>query len=159
MTKTRFSLRMILVPLAAVLPLSACLAAEPNAKPASEKKVLPPSDSAIIDSAEFDIDGNGETEFCSLSYGPTLGVYSVMLTASSETGVEYQSVFVLPHGSVSFQEADGKTRFALTLVNNDGAGETYLYDFVFKNGRIVLSNGDEEISLSAGRYLFQPNGV
>ena len=61
----------------------------------------------IIDSASFDIDGDGIIENCTISYGPTSGLYTTVITASVNGNIKYKNTFNLAWGDLSFGEKDG----------------------------------------------------
>ncbi len=61
----------------------------------------------IIDSASFDIDGDGIIEDCKIADGPTSGLFTVVITASVNGNIKYKNTFNLVWGELSFGEQDG----------------------------------------------------
>lgn len=65
--------------------------------------------SLILAEADFDIDGDGEIEHCTITPGPTSGLYSIWFTVYSPNGdEEFKDGFVLDWGSLEFETVDGK---------------------------------------------------
>lgn len=86
-----------------------------------------------IDSAKMDIDGDGVLEDCSLTPGPTSGLYTIVITAYVDGIIKYKNTFNLAWGEVSFSEKDGIAQFV--------RGEEYHRLYVEDN-RIVIENLD-----------------
>ena len=51
------------------------------------------SNPQVIDTAFYDVDGDGSKELVFLHYGPTFGVYTIELTAVQSSGKIYDDVF------------------------------------------------------------------
>ena len=69
-----------------------------------------PAYSPVIDTAEFDIDGDGRNEECSICYGPTTGIFTFAIYAKDNGVVEYYNMFSAPVLDLSFESAeDGNT--------------------------------------------------
>lgn len=62
---------------------------------------------SVIDAASLDIDNDGVYEDCTMSYGPTSGLFTVVITASVDGRIKYKNTFNLAWGNVSFAEKDG----------------------------------------------------
>ena len=63
--------------------------------------------SPIIDSAAFDIDGDGVKEDCFITFGPTSGLFTVTISAYVNGEIQYKNTFNLRHGTIRFCEKDG----------------------------------------------------
>lgn len=92
--------------------------------------------SPIIDSAYFDIDADGKKENCTLSHGPTSGLFTFVITVweQGENGGnrEYYNVFCSDWaGELSFAETSDGWRLSI--------GER-LYTFGVKDGNITLTS-------------------
>ena len=98
--------------------------------------------SPIIDSATFDIDGDGKEESCTLGYGPTSGLFTVILRAQENGKDEYFNIFMLAHGELSFVKTDAGWR--LKLIPSLGDLEIIYYSFSVRDGNIVLTHNGEE---------------
>lgn len=69
-----------------------------------------PAYSPVIDTAEFDIDGDGRNEECSICYGPTTGIFTFAIYAKDNGVVEYYNMFSAPVLDLSFESGeDGNT--------------------------------------------------
>ena len=104
---------------------------------------------AIIDSIYYDIDGDGNDEVCTLSYGPTNGLFSFNFYISTKSGntfgCSYRETYVLSsHYYLSFEvEDNGKLRIKAEH-NIDSTKIAYL-DVTLNNGRILLQSEDDGI--------------
>ena len=100
-----------------------------------------PSQKTEYDRAIFDIDNDGIYEVCTMSIGPTSGVFSFYFVAR-EVGKEiseYSQVISCPQWyDLSFQKgAGGVTRIqGITQGENP---ETHLFDISVRNGTIYLT--------------------
>lgn len=99
----------------------------------------------VYDTATFDIDNDGVDEVCTMSIGPTSGVYTFTFYAR-EVGtevVEYHTVIYSQWYDLSFQKgSDGITR-----VQGITQGEiTHLFDISIKDGDVYLSENGIYIS-------------
>ena len=99
----------------------------------------------VYDTATFDIDNDGVDEVCTMSIGPTSGVYTFTFYAR-EVGtevVEYHTVIYSQWYDLSFQKgSDGITR-----VQGVTQGEiTHLFDISIKDGDVYLSENGIYIS-------------
>lgn len=89
----------------------------------------------IIDTAIFDIDGDGKEEQCTLSYGPTSGLFTIILSAYEDGVLKYYNIFDTRFLKLSFEkDAEGQT----ILLGKDGDDTLYLYMHV-ENGNIVIT--------------------
>ncbi len=106
------------------------------------KKIITESQySAVIDSIEADIDGDGKKENCCLSHGPTSGLFSFVFTAVNDE-VSYKNTFACNYEDVSFQtDEKGKVYIKAERAFDDSS--TAL-DIEIRNGNILLSGEDKE---------------
>lgn len=103
----------------------------------------------LIDSISYDIDGDGKTEMCTMTYGPTSGLFSFCLYASpveiTGGGAKYSETYVLSGAyRLSFElTADDKLR-----IKGEGYGETedtVYFEPEVRDGRIVLVTDNREL--------------
>ena len=96
--------------------------------------------SPVMDTANFDIDGDGVEENCSLRCGTTSGLFTfVFLVQDKETGVvESKTTIYSQVYELSFQKgSDGVTRVqGITQGENP---ETHLFDISIKDGYVYLT--------------------
>lgn len=98
--------------------------------------------SPIIDTATFDIDGDGNDEQCLLRYGPTSGLFTFIFSASENGELEYFNIFNSPSMELSFEKnADGQT----VLAGKDSDYIRYM-ELTVHNGNIVISSDEQDIS-------------
>jgi len=99
---------------------------------------------AVIDSVEFDIDGDGKKEICSLGVGPTSGIFTFRFSVSGDT-VNISQIFYSAVCSLSFSEgADGKTQ--VRMVKYAESPEVHYLDISIKDGQIILSENGVPIA-------------
>ncbi len=112
----------------------------------------PSTVSSLIDSARFDIDGDGKDENCALTYGPTSGIFTVVFTAIEigETEPEYINTFNYPGANAKFYKTkNGKMKLKChdnIWENGSYRTEKVYLDIIIEDGNIVLKNGDENIA-------------
>ena len=90
---------------------------------------------SCIDTISIDIDNDGVNEDCSMTYGPTSGLFTVVITASVNGTVKYKNTFNVAWGEVSFGEKDGIAQF----VRDEEYHKLYVED-----NRIVIDNLDPQ---------------
>ncbi len=94
--------------------------------------------SPVIDTAYFDIDSDGVKENCTLSHGPTSGIFTFRLTVwePSDNGGkrEFYNTYQSPWGALSFEETESGWKLRL--------GDDF-YGFEVRDGNIFLIRGDE----------------
>ena len=103
-------------------------------------EIAPIEFNTIYDTATFDIDDDGIDEACTMSVGPTSGLFTFTFNAR-ELGtekVEYHTVIYSQCYDLSFQKgADGVTRVqGITQGENP---ETHLFDVSIKDGYVYLT--------------------
>ncbi len=105
---------------------------------------------SVIDTAVSDIDGDGKAENCVLTYGPTMGLYTVAFTATEigKDEAEYINTFNIPYtGDTEFYEStDGKLKIKCEnhIYEKDETEDVFL-DIVIENNNIILKKGNETI--------------
>ncbi|MBQ8816746.1 MAG: hypothetical protein IJZ84_05655 [Lachnospiraceae bacterium] len=100
----------------------------------------------IIDSIMADIDGDGVDEVCALSYGPTSGLFTFVLSVKEygKEELEYFNIYNSQYYNLSFM-MDGTGKFYLQGVTQGGNPETELFEMRFEDGNIVLyKDGTDE---------------
>lgn len=98
-------------------------------EPAGEKSEI------FIDTASLDIDSDGIYEDCSMTYGPTYGLFTVVITATVDGAIKYKNTFCIKSGDLSFEEKDGIAQF----IRDDEYHRLYVKDNI-----IVIENLDPE---------------
>lgn len=108
----------------------------------------------VIDAAAFDIDGDGKEENCTLGYGPTSGLFTVILRVQEDGKNEYFNIFQLEHGNLSFVQTDSGWR--LRLMPSLGDQMVIDYSFSVRDGNIVLTVDGQEAAYwgEQGIYSF-----
>ena len=99
--------------------------------------------SPIIDTATFDIDGDGKNEQCSLSYGPTSGLFTFILSVSENGKLEYYNIYNGLAGEMSFETTTAGTKLHLVPQGESGPID---YSFSIKDGNIVLTANGENVA-------------
>ena len=89
----------------------------------------------FINTASLDIDGNGVYEDCSMTYGPTYGLFTVVITATVDGDIKYKNTFNIKNGDLSFEEKDGNAQFV-----RDGE----YHRLYVEDNRIVIENLNPE---------------
>lgn len=103
----------------------------------SQALLYTPYESYLIDSAVFDIDGDGIEEFCQLTPGPTSGVFTFQLSVYQDGVPEYSNTYSSPYYHLSFEtSAWGETRLRgeTTLEPQ----EVHYFSFGVDQGNITL---------------------
>ena len=98
--------------------------------------------SPIIDTATFDIDGDGKEEQCALSAGPTSGLFTFIFSVSENGNLEYFNIFNSPYTELQFEKnAEG----IMMLVGKNGEKNCYM-GMDISDGNVVISSDEQEIS-------------
>ncbi len=96
-----------------------------------------------IDSASFDMDGDGIAEDCVMTYGPTSGLFTVVITISENGIVEYKNTFNLAFGELTFGEQNGEPHIFRTNTDiSTGESRTESHRVYVENDRIVIDGLD-----------------
>lgn len=103
--------------------------------------------SYVIDTASFDIDNDGTVENCTISMGPTSGLFTVVITASTDEGIKYKNTFCLNSCGIKFCQENGTTKVLLNSQDYETAAKTgNIYDISVKDHCIVIENADEYVT-------------
>ncbi len=93
----------------------------------------------VIDTARFDIDGDGKDEDCTLSFGPTSGLFTFVFSAYEDGKLEYFNIFNSPWIRLHFERnAEGEMMLAVENTN-----ESYHIGIEVRDGNIVLLSDDD----------------
>ena len=96
----------------------------------------------VIDTATFDIDGDGKDEQCTLNCGPTSGLFTFIFSVTENGELEYFNIFNSPSLKLGFEKnAEGQ----VMLVGKVGEQTRYMGMDV-DNGNIVISSDEQDIS-------------
>lgn len=92
----------------------------------------------IYDTAVFDVDGDGKDEVCSMSVGPTSGLFTFVFSAREGENIEYSTVIYSKWYSLSFfKDEDGTVK--VKGITKGEKPETHIFDIAVKSGDIVLT--------------------
>lgn len=95
----------------------------------------------LIDTILYDIDSDGKKELCELHYGPTSGLFTIMLAAFENGRLEYCNIFLSEHGDLSFlEQADGTV--GVRVIPSASHDELLLYDIRLSEGNLQLFFGN-----------------
>ena len=97
--------------------------------------------------AETDLDGDSKPEQCILTYGPTSGISSYVLTVISSGNIVYREKFT--YSDMYFTEKDDKT-----FLHCESADEAHDFELalehdglkMYENGELVLNTGTVKLS-------------
>lgn len=108
--------------------------------------------STVIDTANFDIDGDGKEEQSSLSAGPTSGLFTFIFSVSENGNLEYFNIFNSPYTELQFEKnAEGR----MMLFGKSGEKTCYM-GIDISDGNIVLSSDEQEVSYWGEQGLNSP---
>ncbi len=96
--------------------------------------------SDTLDRISYDIDNDGKNEDCFLSYGPTSGVFTFVISASENGKDEYYNVFSSPAYDFSFEEKNGK--LMLNGVTQGDNPKTHYFKIEIKNKNIYINDNE-----------------
>ncbi|MBQ6426349.1 MAG: hypothetical protein IJJ92_06110 [Clostridia bacterium] len=99
----------------------------------------------IIDSASFDIDSDGIIEDCTITYGPTSGLFTAVITASVNGDIKYKNTFNLAWGALSFGENSGFPCIVRVRALEGQESKTEYLSLSVQDGRIVIGGLDPEL--------------
>lgn len=113
---------------------------------AVEDAVLVEWSNIPIDKIDHDIDGDGQNELCTLTYGPTSGLFSFRLYISSEDHCYIETYVLRSHYFLSFEVAEsGQLR--IRAEHTVDSTKVVYFDIAVKDGRILLQCDEEGIFL------------
>lgn len=101
-------------------------------------------DFPCYDSIDFDVDGDGLKEKCTMTLGPTSGLFTVTLKAVSAKS-EYSNIFMPGNPyNIAFAVVNGKLMVHCTEPNGNSP---IMYEVSVKDGRLQLTfdNGQQEV--------------
>lgn len=105
-----------------------------------------------LDTATFDIDGDGKEEQCTLSAGPTSGLFTFIFSVSENGNLEYFNIFNSPYTELQFEKnAEG---IMMLVGKNDDKNCNMGMDI--SDGNIVISSDEQEISYWGEQGLNSP---
>ena len=87
-----------------------------------------------------DYDGDGREELCTLTYGPTSGLFTVTFTATRDGKTLYLNTFNLPYGELRFEKTEKGLKLHLTGSQYGMPMNPVVYDVSVDNGRIVWTS-------------------
>ena len=103
---------------------------------------------SIYDSMAFDIDGDGVTEYCTLGYGRTSGLFTFTISAAADDIAQpkYHDTFCTKWYDLSFLLcSDGIVR--VQGIDQDNPPQTHLFDIAVVDGSIRLTEDGQNIAL------------
>lgn len=96
----------------------------------------------LIDSASFDIDGDGKIEDCMIFHGGPSGTFTFSFLVSDGGKVEYFNTFSAESVSLSFVKQGKDTKLKGVALWSEN---TYIFDISVQGGNIVLSQDGEAL--------------
>ena len=106
-----------------------------------------------MDSAVFDIDGDGKEEQCALRPGPTSGLFTFILLAYEDGKLEYFNIYNGIYGELSFVTTAKGTKLHLLPQLES---EPIIYSFHVKDGNIVLTSDDQTVEYWGEQGIHSP---
>jgi hypothetical protein len=100
-----------------------------------------------IDSILYDIDGDRAVDGCTLTPGPTSGLYSFCLNVNAASGSQYSCTCVAmgPY-DLSFELGDDRS----LRIKGEGSDEVVYFDIALEDGKLMLTCENEGIILRNG---------
>jgi hypothetical protein len=96
----------------------------------------------VMDTAVFDIDGDGRQETCTIGPGPTSGIFSFTLTATEQGKTEYSNVFTGMFHDLSFEQISETEVCLRGLTQSEQRKVHYFNIGVDDSGNITLDGTD-----------------
>lgn len=93
-----------------------------------------------LDAVQFDLDGDGIEELCTLTYGPTSGLFTVTFSVYREGKLLAMNTFNLHYGELYFSKTAEGLKLLHTSQWADSAPQTDVYLVTIQSGRIVWTN-------------------
>jgi hypothetical protein len=106
--------------------------------------IAPAEYGLVIDSILYDIDGDGKVDACTLTYGPTSGLYSFCMNVSTASGNQYSCTYVLMGAyDLSFAlESDRSLR-----IKGQNSDEVVYFDIALEDDKLMLTCKNEDLLL------------
>jgi len=100
----------------------------------------------IIDCIRFDIDEDGVEEICTLSYGPTSGLFTFVMSVREhdKEEPEYYNVFTCEHYNLSFHLSGSRDMYLFGKKQNGEPEEYCYFDIRFEDGNIALYKEEKD---------------
>ena len=99
----------------------------------------------VIDTAVIDVDNDGIPEDWSMTFGPTSGLFTVVITASQDGNIKYKNTFNMIWGhKLFFDEKDGSPCIVRMILGDNGEERTEYLNMYVREGRIVLDGLDTD---------------
>lgn len=95
----------------------------------------------VLDEALLDLDGDGILEECTMTHGPTSGVFTLVITASVNGTVKFKNTFLLHHAGVSFGEKDGVPQVVMEKTDYQTGKESVEYHRLSVDGGCIVIDG------------------
>ncbi len=95
----------------------------------------------FLDAVQFDLDGDGREELITLTYGPTSGLFTVVLSVYRNGKTIERNTYNLCHGELALHKTADGLRLSHTYSEwMDSAPQTDVYAVSIRDGRIVWTN-------------------
>jgi hypothetical protein len=106
--------------------------------------IAPTEYGLVIDSILYDIDGDSKVDACTLTYGPTSGLYSFCMNVSTASGNQYSCTYVLMGAyDLSFAlESDRSLR-----IKGQNSDEVVYFDIALEDDKLMLTCKNEDLLL------------
>lgn len=93
-----------------------------------------------LDAVQFDLDGDGIEELCTLTYGPTSGLFTVTFSVYREGKLLAMNTYNLHYGELYFSKTAEGLKLLHTSQWADSEPQTDVYLVTIQSGRIVWTN-------------------
>lgn len=115
-----------------------------NISAQSGRDMVPTEYHLVIDSILYDIDGDGKVDSCTLTPGPTSGLYSFCMNVNTASGNRYSCTYVLMGAyDLSFDLADDRT----LRIKGQESDEVVYFDIGLEDGNLMLFCEAEDLIL------------
>lgn len=107
----------------------------------SDEATIEDRDISTNNTVSFDIDNDGIVEECSISHGPTSGLFTVVITALTDEGIKYKNTFSLGCNEIKCRQESGTQKLLFCRYNyvTNEIKEEY-HDIFVENNCIVIAN-------------------
>jgi hypothetical protein len=106
--------------------------------------IAPTEYGLVIDSVLYDIDGDSKVDACTLTYGPTSGLYSFCMNVSTASGNQYSCTYVLM-GAYDLSFALGSDRSL--RIKGQNSDEVVYFDIALEDDKLMLTCENEDLLL------------